>query len=84
MKVERQIQIFEIMIDKKELFKTCLCNYLSVLTILNFVSLEEYKETLLEMKYGRKETNSFWWEIGKWEPREEFLRGKVEKLRGQK
>jgi hypothetical protein len=84
MKVERQIEIFELMIDKKEFFKTCLCNYLSVLTILNFVSQEEYKETLLEMKYGRKEKNSFWWEIGKWKPREEFLRGKVEKLRGEK
>lgn len=82
MKPERQIEIFEVMIQKKEMFKTGLCNYLSLLTWLGFLSEEEERITRMRMNYYRPKSMLFyWWKLGEWQPREIWLNEQIERLK---
>ena len=80
---ERQIQILELLKKNKDIyFRTGLCTLLNTL-LYKHITAREFEQTMRMMVYNKpaeKSAQGYWFPIGDWQVREEWLDKLINKL----
>ena len=88
MNTERQIEILKLLIEKKnKYFITGLCSTLDTFLVFKFITKEEYDITIQLLQFYKpkdREMMGYWFPIGEWQAREEWLHNIIDKLKEEK
>jgi hypothetical protein len=88
METQRQIEILQLLIDKKnKYFITGLCSTLDTFLVFKFITKEEYDITIQLLQFYKpkdREVMGYWFPIGEWQLREEWLHNIIDKLKEEK
>jgi hypothetical protein len=81
---ERQIQILKLLKKNKDgYFRTGLCTLLDTLLLYKHITAREFEQTMRMMVYNKpaeKSAQGYWFPIGDWQVREEWLDKLINKL----